>query len=232
MDVQDEIKTTKVDLVHALTKGTIASIPILGNYLSETFDLLVSQPAEKRKENILVMLDERLSVLERAPVDINSLAENELFLSSVLQATQIAMRTHQKEKLVALLNLITNVATNNSLNDSKVQMFLSFIDGFNEWHLRLLSFFDDPKSSLESKNLSSDFYMGGAGTALYSYYPELKNQEEFTKQIMNDLHQKGLLNSDGGVLNVTMTGTGIVASRTSRSGKEFLCFISEPDQIF
>ncbi|NUU80065.1 hypothetical protein [Paenibacillus xylanilyticus] len=231
MDVQGEIKTTKGDMVHALTKGAIASIPVLGNYLSEAFDLLVTQPAEKRKENIILMMDERLHRLENTSIDLNSLAENELFLSSVLQATQIAMRTHQNDKLIALINSITNVATDISLNDSKVQMFLSFIDGFNEWHLRLLLFFDDPKGSLESKGLSSDFYMGGASSALYSYYPELKSEEEFTRQVINDLHHRGLLNSDAGVLNTMMTGSGIVASRTTRAGKEFLHFISEPDLI-
>lgn len=231
MDIQKELKTSKGDLIHAATKSTIASIPVLGNYLSEAFGLLITQPSEKRKENILIMLDERLNQLEQKSFDMESLAHNEIFLSTVLQATQIAMRTHQKDKLMALLNAVTNVAIDQSLNDSKTQMFLSFIDGFNEWHLRLLLFFDDPKRSLMSKGLSYDFYMGGAGDALYRYYPELENQKEFTRQLMNDLYQRGLLNSDAGVLNTMMTGSGVVASRTSLTGKEFLHFISEPDSI-
>ncbi|GAA0387349.1 hypothetical protein [Paenibacillus motobuensis] len=76
------------------------------------------------------------------------------------------MRTHQIDKLMALLNAITSVATEQSLDDSQVQMFFSFIDSFNEWHLRMLVFFDEPKEKLISKGLSYDFLMGGANDAL------------------------------------------------------------------
>ncbi|OMD73599.1 MULTISPECIES: hypothetical protein [Paenibacillus] len=228
MDIRKELKTTKGDVVHAAVKSTVSLIPGVGGYLSEAFSLLITQPAEKRKENILVMIDERLRELEERSFDIESLATNELFLSSVLQATQIAMRTHQKDKIMALLNAITSVATEQSLDDSQVHMFLSFIESFNEWHLRILLFFDNPKENLIFKGLSHDFYMGGASEALYLYYPELENRKEFTKQIMNELYQRGLLSSDAGVLNTMMTGSGIVASRTSSTGKEFLRFISKP----
>lgn len=228
MDIRKELKTTKGDLIHTAVKSTISSVPILGSYLSEAFSLLVTQPAEKRKENILIMINERMQQLEDKSFDLESLATNELFLSTILQATQIAMRTHQQDKQVALLNAISNVAIEQSLDDSQVQMFLSFIDNFNEWHLRVLLFFNDPKGSLISKGLSHDFYMGGASDALYRYYPELENRKDFTKQIMNDLHQRGLLSTDAGVLNTMMTGSGVVASRTSQTGKDFLRFISAP----
>lgn len=229
MDISKELKTTKGDVLHSVVKSTISLIPGAGNYLSEAFTLLVSQPAEKRKENILFMIDERLQQLEESSIDIESLATNDLFLSSVLQATQIAMRTHQKDKLIALLNAITSVATDQSLDDSQAQMFLAFIDSFNEWHLRLLLFFDNPENSLLLKGQSPQFQMGSVSQALYRCYPEIENRDEFTKQIMNELYQRGLLNSDAGVLNTMMTGSGIVASRTTRTGKEFLRFVREPN---
>ncbi|GAA0387341.1 hypothetical protein [Paenibacillus motobuensis] len=84
MDIQNELKTTKGDLLHTAVKNTISMIPGVGDYLSEAFSLLVTQPAEKRKENILVMIDERLQQLENKSVDVESLVTNELFLSSVL----------------------------------------------------------------------------------------------------------------------------------------------------
>lgn len=60
-------------------------------------------------------------------------------VSIVLQATQIALRTHQTEKRMALRNAVMNAALPQAPEEGLQQMFLHFIDTFTEWHLRLLS---------------------------------------------------------------------------------------------
>ena len=233
MDVKKGLRNTIGDYAHGLTKATLSSVPVVGNGLSELFSLLVTQPSEKRKENILIMIDERLRELECKVESFNteSLTTNENFLSVTLQATQISLRTHQVEKRVALLNAITNSALSISVEENLQQMFLSFIDTFNEWHLRILVLLRDPKAYLEEKGLSSNFYMGGLSQVVYSAYPELESNDEFTKQIFNDLYNKGLSVTGASGLTTMMTGSGMVAPRLSRMGVQFLEFISEPSVL-
>lgn len=233
MDFKEELqKTTTGDVIHAVMKGTVSSIPLLGNILSEAFTLAITQPAEIRKENMLILLDERLMELERNSISIKSLAENELFLSCTLQATQIAMRTHQKEKIMALINAISNTASISSIDDNIALMYLSYIDLFNEWHLRVLLFFNNPKECYKVRDLSyNDLFGQGPGEFFYRFYPELRIKEGFTKQIINDLYQKGLIDYDSSIFYAKISINEQLSSRTTDTGKEFLRFISTPDFI-
>jgi hypothetical protein len=56
-----------------------------------------------------------------------------------MHATQAAIRNHQKEKLEALRNAVLNSAEKNALDEDIKLMFVSLIDTFTPWHLRILS---------------------------------------------------------------------------------------------
>ncbi|MCY9593963.1 hypothetical protein PC41400_14770 [Paenibacillus chitinolyticus] len=233
MSIDDNFKNTKGDIVHATIKSTISAIPAVGGFLSEYFGLVVTSPAEKRKENILVMLDQRLNELNNKieTFDIYSLSNNEAFLSVVLQAINISIRTHQIEKRAALLNAVSNSALTNSIDENRQQMFLSFIDSFNEWHLKILFFLNDPKQNLQKAGHSIDLDKGSIGLVIFQYYPQLSGELEFTKLIMSDLYNRGLISKDSSDLHTIMGGSGMVASRTSALGKQFIQFINTPDEL-
>jgi hypothetical protein len=57
--------------------------------------------------------------------------------------------------------------------------------------------------------------------------PDLRGQSETYDQIVRDLQTEGLL-GQGQFLHVTMTGGGMVASRTTERGKRFIKFITAP----
>lgn len=231
MTIRDDLKNTKGDYIHATVKAAVGSVPAVGGLLSEAFGFVVTSPAEKRKENIIIMIDERLREMEikLEHFDLDTLAHNESFLSTSLQAIQIAMRTHQIEKRVALINAVTNSAITTSIEDNLQQMFLNFVDSFNEWHLKLLYFLNDPRQQLIDYGHSGEFYMGGIRHVINARFPELNGRDEFTNQIVNDLNSRGLLNFNSSSLNGTMSGSGMVASRTTEIGRQFLLFISTPD---
>jgi hypothetical protein len=157
--------------------------------------------------------------------DINALSTNEVFLSTVSQAYQIAMRTHQEEKLQALLNSITNSAVGN-LDDNLQHMFLMFIDSFTEWHLRILLLIDNPQKTLEAMEKPNNFSMGSISQVVLSVYPELRGRDEILKQIWKDLYNRGLTNTSDDSIKTMMTGNGMLASRTSELGKTFIQFIT------
>lgn len=82
------------------------------------------------------------------------LAESEEFLIIAMQAYHVAMRTHQTEKRQALMNAIYNTPKL-SIDENIKLMYLSYIDDFNEWHLKILHFLDNPPSYFNENNKPS-----------------------------------------------------------------------------
>lgn len=137
------------------------------------------------------------------------------------------MRTSQEEKRHALRNAVLNAALAEAPDGSYQQMYLRFVEEFNEWHLRLLALFDNPIR--ESQALSRplrDVPMGALEQVLKNAYPALATHKGLYTQVWRDLYSRGLVTTQE--LHGMMTGHGLTASRTSPLGKAFLKFISEP----
>jgi hypothetical protein len=226
MSIEEELKTAAGDVIYKVVRTSVASVPVAGNILSELFTTLIAEPSGKRRDKILIKIDNRLMELSNKveSFNIESLAGNEVFLSTVSQAFQIAMRTHQQEKIEALLNAIINSITEN-IEDNLQHMFLMFIDSFTEWHLRILFLLDNPVQVLQDKGLDTNFVMGSLSIVFRTAYPELIGREEFYKQIMKDLYSRGLVSTKDEALNTTMSGSGMLASRATEMGKQFIKFI-------
>jgi hypothetical protein len=137
----DEInKTTKGDILYVAAKAGLGSIPVLGSAASELFGLVVTPPLDKRRQEWMNEVAEKLKSLEESSkVDFLSLSHNELFLDTIVQATTIAIKTSEKEKIIALKNAVTNAALNEAPDKTKSQIFLNLVDSF--YFLKLDCFF-------------------------------------------------------------------------------------------
>jgi hypothetical protein len=165
---------------------------------------------------------------EKQGVDLEDLQSNDVFIDTVMQASQIALRNSQDEKRSALCNAIYNAALPNPPEQSLQQMFLSFVDSFTVWHIRMLNLFNDPQQwAAEHNHQFPETVVAGSlsNSILESAFPELQGKRAFYDQIWQDLHQKGLVNTDG--LHTMMSGQGLRAKRTSDLGTRFLRFVEE-----
>ena len=212
-------KRTKGDAAHATVKGALSAIPIIGGPAVELFQYLFLPPFEKRRNQWMVQFCEKLKDLEKSWIRIEELKENEEFISIVMHATQIALKTHQKKKLEALQNAILNVAKGQAPEEALQYVFLNLIDSFTELHLRILKVFQNPEPP---QNMS----MGCLSDVLEHNIPELRGRRELFDQLWKDLYSRGLVNT--GDLHVTMTGHGLGEKRTTGLGDAFLKFIEEP----
>jgi hypothetical protein len=110
-----------------------------------------------------------MSFLERKGVSVEYLRGNESLVSTVAQASTIAIRNHERVKLDALRNAVLIAALPHAQEDSLQQMCLTRADRFTEWHLRVLQFFDEPRVWFEirSSAFSGDGVAGeGIGQSL------------------------------------------------------------------
>lgn len=156
--------------------------------------------------------------------NIDTLSENESFITTVTYATIIALRNHKEMKIEALRNAVLNSAVGNAPDDDIQLMFLNFIDAFTPWHLRILMFYDDPKAWGEKNNIKyPNWTFGGSATVLEHTFLELKGKRKFYDQIAKDLHNRGLMTMSE--LHIGMSGSGMFQSLTTSMGKDFLDFI-------
>jgi hypothetical protein len=209
---------TAGDVVHALTKGAIGSVPypILPGVAAELFGLVIRPPIEKRMDQWQKRVAEAIEDLQKNGIRIDQLQDNEVFVSTVLRATIIAMHTHEEMKLSALKNAVQNVGKGQAPEDAIVAMFLSFVDSLTELHCQVLALFQ--------ANVPMPGGDTGLARAVEARIPELLGKRELLIQIFRDLHLRGLFASDFHSSSVTDYSH---LKRTTHFGDAFLQFISK-----
>jgi len=214
------------DQAYDISKIILSTV---GGPAAEIFSKIITPPISKRRDKWMQFIAEDLNKLE-AKVDgfsIEKLSESDIFVTTVMHASQIAIRNHQEEKLVALKSAILNSTSSNAPEEDIQMMFLNFIDELTPWHLRILKFLDSPNEWATTNDITfPQISMGGISTILEIAFKELKGRRDFYDQIAKDLHSRGLLGTDH--FHTTMTGHGLFQSKTTLMGKQFIQYITSP----
>jgi hypothetical protein len=224
-------KPTKADAVHTIVKAGLGAIPYVGSAAAETFAAIIVPPLTRRRDEWIKSIADGLNELQ-AKVDgfkIENLANNETFITTVMYASQVAIRNHQKEKLGALRNAVINSALGINIDEDNQQMFLEYVDSLTPSHLKVLSFLDDPRNYGQRNGVRFGNYMGGAvSTILEEAIPELRDKRAFYDQLFTDLSNRGLTSTDRNSMHAMMTESGMFDRRTTDTGRVFLKFITSP----
>jgi hypothetical protein len=189
------------------------------------------RPIEKRKQAWLEQLSEVVTEVQRR---VEGLTPERLaaFITVAMQASQMAIRNHQEEKLEALRNAVLNSALPNPPQEDEQMIFLRLIDQLTPWHLRVLGLFiglfNSPVEWMEKNGITYPRWeFGGVSTVIEHCFQDLRGQRDTYDQIVRDLQAEGLV-KQGQFLHITMTGNGMVESRTTERGKRFINFITSP----
>lgn len=227
--IRNDLSNSAGDYAHSTVMTALSTIPFVGGAASELFSLVIAPPVSKRRDEWLIQLAEDLQTL-REKIDsfeIETLQHNEVFISTVLHATQIALRNHHTEKLAALRNAVLNSAVGIDIEENLQLMYLNLIDSLTPWHLNILSFFRSPSNWFKERGLKvPELMMGSPAQVLLAAYPELRDKKNFYELVVKDLYGFGLLNTDS--IHVMMSGSGAIVSRTTDFGIAFINYISSP----
>ena len=219
------------DVPHTIVKAGLGGIPVIGAAAAEIFSIVIEPPLSKRRVEWIEAIAHRLKRLEEKVENftIEKLASNEMFITTVLHASQISVRNHQKEKLEALCNAISNSALPDPPEESIQLMFLNWIDELTPWHLRILKFFDSPERWIKEFNIIiPDWPVKTPLDVFFHIFPEMKKQEPFFNLLFQDLADlKELLTEDK--LRSDMKKMAYLRiSHTTSFGKQFIKFITSP----
>jgi hypothetical protein len=218
------LKPTSGDFLHAGLRGVIGMVPLIGAPAVELLSLLVASPLEKRREAWLKALGERLIVLEKEEkINLQNLQNNDQFINIVIEATQISIKTSEKEKLKHLKNAIINTAIGQAPDEVKSQIFLSLLDRFTGWHIKILHFFQNPIEWYKGHSRGVHYHIGGSlMKVIKEAFPELQSQNDLLELIWDDLSRAGMHRSTG---LMTMLSNESLEKRTTPLADEFLRFI-------
>jgi hypothetical protein len=219
-------KTSTGDLVHLGVRALIAALPWAGGSALELFNHIIAPPIQKRRDAWFNELAERVVKLEQDDhLKIDDLATNDEFISTVTQASMIALRNHRKEKIDALRNAVLNTAIGLSPVDSKREMFLNFVDLFTVEHLRVLRLLQKRDGSAEYVQARSKTNIAGIAEMATKDVPDLRGQPALAMVIIDELCRRGLLHwTPDGFVSIRQRGEALVTDL----GAEFLRFVSEP----
>jgi hypothetical protein len=196
---------------YQLARAAVSSIPVAGGPLSVLFETLFTTTLRRRSDAWL----ERLAhIIDKLSQDIEGitaerLADHEKFMSCALEASLVALHTHQKEKLDALASAVYNSALPNSPDDDLALIFIRMVNDFTPWHIRVLRCLHDCLHN-SSENILE---------LLSSEFPDLRKHREFLTLILNDLRTSALIHG--------RKHTFFSGSDTTDLGKEFLEFVTE-----
>jgi len=117
---------TEADNAQAIARAGIAAIPVIGGTIDEILSLVLAPAVARRRDEWLKELADALDQVEKKVegFKVEELAKNEAFVSATIQATVIAVGTHQREKREYLRNALLNIAKGITSDDIKQQFFL------------------------------------------------------------------------------------------------------------
>jgi hypothetical protein len=141
----DLTKTTpsehSYNVLKFLTKSLTQFLPPgFSGTASEFFDLIISNPAVRRRDRFLMDLGRRLDTLaEKAIFDPKQLLDSDEVSAFLLHSIQIANRSRGEAKLAALREAtVRGTIVESDLERAPSYVVLNLIDRFTEYHLMIL----------------------------------------------------------------------------------------------
>lgn len=177
------------DTVQVAARAALSAVPVLGGPIAELISLVLSPVVQRRRDGWFKELADAVDGMEKKieGFNIESLAQNEAFVSATIQATRIAVATHNREKREMLRNVLMKIALGQGPEEDLQQVFLSAIEAFTSSHIRVLDFFWNANRVLGVP-------VRNYGQAIQHALPDLAGHLDFVQHIMSDLKNKGFSN--------------------------------------
>jgi hypothetical protein len=226
---ENPFPTRVEDVLNKGIRAGVGAVPIVGSALTEFLAFVVGDPAQERRDDFMRETLERVIELEDrfGQLDKEALRDNEQFQATFIQATRLSSQAASDEKRRLLQNAILNSAILD-LEENQRQILMQFLERVTPLHAAVLKLLDDPRADPAAARLA-DHSMGGLMQVLEAAIPNLRGNRPIADRIAADLESMGLVS--GGGLHVTMTGSGLMAQRTTPLGRLFLQFIANPEDL-
>ncbi len=231
----------KKDVLLGLVKAGVSAIPVAGGPITELLNQILTPSLQKRRDEWFEAVGEDLAGLQSRFENLEKdLQDREDFTTIVIYSSQIAVRTHQTEKIVALPNIVKNTALNLNPAEDLSMTYLGILDALTPSHLQIFQIIGEHKIGFEILNTTwsnidslyakenDKFAQLSRGLALFL---KTDYSVDFTKQILIELMNKGLIEEIDDDTKVALPSTQPRIIRQTRFGRDFLRFTSDSSTL-
>lgn len=223
--VPDKPRPNVRDRARTVGEAAIAAVPVAGGPLVVLLEGLVRPSYDKRLDEWLEHLAEVVRELESRALGASKISEaDEVFVSAVVKATQVALGTHVKEKLTLLRRALVHLGSEFDGDDFLAIRYLGFIDELAPEHVQVLSYAVAPmdwhQNWGENDSATPRALLGRA---------HLSVRRELLDLLLADLAARYLIRPD----EISLTARGSVAVRpfATSLGRGFIEFIQEKETV-
>lgn len=188
-------------------------------------------PLEKRKERWCKMLADVVQELcdRFQGFDPNELNKNEKFVSAVVEASHIAVSTHQAAKLEMLRNALIKIGSGEGPNEDLQQVYFRIIDALTPSHIQVLFLIWTAVSQMAQRPQNPLAQGTTYSPLMGEQFPELLSNRELLDHIIRDLNDFHLVENrfPGRVFPDVPTAPNLITN----DGINFLKFIMAPENL-
>lgn len=207
----DLLKPRAGDAFPYLAQAILSALCPLIGFITGLLQEYIGTPAWRRAEEFLRQLDQRVVELEQTGLNKENLLQDQRFITIVINGLQMAVRTHQQEKLDALRNAILNSAFN-STDEDKELSFLQIINSLTAFDLKVLYL-------IYSQSIGMDRIPYGILKATF---------KSFNMNTEISIHSVKVLANNGLVTEELSFASEPIEIHRNNYGNEFIEFIKEP----
>lgn len=213
------------DTANTAVRAVISLVPYLGGPINEVLSQVLVPALSRRKDEWLKEMARIVHQIsqQQANFRFEDLANHEQFISAAVEASRIAIGTHQKEKRAFLRNILVRIGTNCTVSEDLQFMYLRLVDDFTPTHIRILDFLWRGNREF-ARNHGQLSIPRRFSEVLEILFPEFIGKSDLVDRILTDLRSRGLCTLQSITLSFpqqVMTNHGI----------EFLNFILSPDEL-
>jgi hypothetical protein len=223
-------RSTGQEIVERVTEAALGSVPLVGNALAVTFVTALGWRLEQRREKWFTELAEGVEELRQRVDGLNleDLADNDLFIDAVVNASRTVEHTHQAEKIEALRNAVLNSVAPDAPDADTQAIIMNLIDRFTPSHLRLVTLWDDPTAWFESHGIPQPqaAFITSRTVTVEAGLPEMRGRQDFYLLVASELSSAGMLVVD--TLKGNVQPPSLMSRLTTDFGRRFVRFISPP----
>lgn len=218
------------DKLHRAARAGMQSIPVVGGLANEIFCSLVVNPAEARRQAWMETVSEVVNEVCEGVDQLQELVEDPAFVSTLMTASALAMRTGEPEKIGALKAAIYNSALGQSEGEATQQMHLAALATLTSIHLHLLEFFESRNpETLQAFGQHNLADIQGWFYSDFSRQFPLQVARGTLERAARDLVSLGLV-AVPDKFPQTMTGPNFVTMMLTEFGRSFVSFIRKTEQ--
>ena len=218
-----------------LARKAMVAIASVIPFAAPIVDMVLPSPFGNKLVKWLMELKEDFEKLEKkvGELDAKALAEDEEFMTTMLNAARIVSYTHRKEKHEMLRNAVLNSALPDAPVDDERTVFLNLLEEFSVAHIHVLKSFLLPvdPDKIPPFSLSSGDWMNSLGTSHFydlvrKTNPDTSLDFHLFLLILSVLHNRSLISN---VLSDPHRAARICERpEVTAIGHRFLKFIESP----